>query len=166
MFSIGDVSRDTTCILQPTKADLCQIANCHGKLFLSSGVRWFMRYLKNGTDITYLHDRLDPKKWLILKYILWVDDKRGEGASQDLMFSYDIVRICEGSTSTLRKGTLPLTVKDQSANQAGDVRIALHEWAELHYDLDVEFDGLGCQIIVRQHDIDEAIQAARITGNP
>ena len=166
MFSIGDVSRDTTCMLQPTKADLCQIANCHGKLFLSSGVRWFMRYLKNGTDITYLHDRLDPKKWLILKYILWVDDRRGEGESQKLTFSYDIVRICEGSTSTLRKGTLPLTVKDQSANQAGDVRIALQEWAELHYDLDVEFDGLGCQIIVCQHDIDEAIQAARITGNP
>ena len=121
-----------------------------------------MRYLKNGTDITYLHDRLDPKKWLILKYILWVDDRRGEGESQELTFSYDIVRICEGSTSTLRKGILPLIVKDQSTNQTDGVRIMLTKRAEWNYTIDVEFEGVGCPIMVHQHDINEAIQAGNI----
>lgn len=162
MFSIDDISQDKTNMMQITKADLCQIANCHGKYFLSSGVRWLMRYLKKGKDTTYLHDKLDPNKWLILKYILWVDDKRGEGASQELMFSYDIVRICEGSTSTLRKGILPLIVKDQSTNQTDGVRIMLTKRAEWNYTIDVEFEGVGCPIMVYQHDINEAIQAGNI----
>lgn len=162
MFSIDDASRDRTNMMQMTKADICQMANCHGKRFLSSGVRWLMRYLKNEPVTTYLHDKLDPKKWLILKYVLWVDDKRGEGESHELTLSYDIVRIFEGGMSTIRKGTLPLTVRDQSTNQADGILIALTKRAEWNYALDIEFEGVGCQIRVLQHDINEAIQAGNI----
>ena len=127
------------------------------KCFLSSGVRRLLAYCESGTLRTYLKNAFNPDKWLVLSYVLLVETGRDVERSQKLSFGYDISHVDGNRISSVRKGVLPILVKDKSTSRADGVRIAMAESTEWNYDLDVEFEGVGCQIRVFQHDINEAV---------
>ncbi|MGN0833322.1 MAG: hypothetical protein ACI4RD_06700 [Kiritimatiellia bacterium] len=142
-------------------SDRC-VEKWEGKCFFSSGVRRLTPYLDNGTLRTYLKTLFDRENWFTVSYVLWVEDEHDENAIQKLLFSYDIVRVDKRSLSSVRKGALPISVRDKSASHADGVRIAMTERAEWNYDLDIEFEGMGCQIRIFQHSINEAVKAWNI----
>jgi len=156
MFYVDEDSSKNADLMELAKSKVCKTGDHSKKYFISSGVRWLMSCCKSGAGRTYLHDKLDPKSWLMLTYVLLGDNGFNAGDDQKVTFRYDIVRNYKNNISTIRKGSLLVMIRDRYVNQADDVRIVLTKRAEWNYAIDVEFEDLGCQIRILQRDINDA----------
>lgn len=156
MFYVDEEFLKNPGLMKFAKTNACKTEGHSKRYFISSGVRWLMSCCKSGAERTYLHDRLDPERCLMLAYVLLGDNGFSTSDDQRVTFRYDIVRNYKNTISTMRKGASPVTIRDQYVNQDDDVRIVLTKRAEWNYVLDVEFEGLGCQIRILQRDINDA----------